>query len=182
MGKRTPLNTLGTAFLAIGAEGAGTHMLRDFLVAAGCNWRQTDESIKFYYDFNGVEYPFVFHRSLPHAGRLEDLTEIVYEFEKAGAWPWILFIVRDGYCTSQSLVSRASEKRLHDLINFDVVSFQKEAVAAIGKVANMSGDFDLITYEAFCLQEGYRRWLVDRWGLAYPEDFEIKFANEKYYE
>jgi len=39
-----------------------------------------------------------------------------------------------------------------------------------------------ITYEAFCLHPGFRKWLfVERLGLVEP-DIEIKYANPKYYE
>lgn len=48
---------------------------------------------------------------------------------------------------------------------------------------NHSDEFTYVTYEAFCLSDGFRRWLFEeRLQLPYPADFEIKYANEKYYQ
>ena len=171
-----------SVFIVVGSEGTGTHMLRDFLVAAGCSWRQEDESIQPEYDFRGVDHPFVFHRSIPHAGKIDNLGSIIDSSRSFGVQPWLLFIVRDGNAAAQSVERRDPDRNFDRLYFNSYYSLQRQALATVGKVAGNTMGFDLITYEAFCLQEGYRRWLVDRWGLTYPEDFEIKFANDKYYE
>ncbi len=53
----------------------------------------------------------------------------------------------------------------------------RKAIHVIGNLI----DPIYITYEAFCLEPGFRKWLfVERFGLSEP-NIEIKYANSKYY-
>lgn len=173
---------MNNAFVVVGTEGAGTHMLRDFLVAAGCHWRQGDESPTDSYNFKGVEFPFVFHRSVPHAGMIVNLPALIYDLRRHGGEPWILAIFRDSHATEKSISWRDPERDFGGFRFDNYYDQQRLVFTVLGNAAHWSVNWDTLTYEAFVNQEGYRRWLVDRWGLAYPKEFEFYDGNEKYYK
>lgn len=170
-----------TAFIATGAEGTGTHMMRDFFVAAGCNWRQSDESPRPDIDMSGIKLPYVIHRSIPHAGTTPNFLQLISELRRVPSWPWAVFMVRDGHAAAESVKHRDPTREFSGEYFNSYYSQQRRALGVIGEIVGWTMGFDVVSYEAFCLQEGYRRWLTKRWELEYPESFEIKFANEKYY-
>lgn len=167
------------AFFVLGAEGSGTNMLRDALVAAGCSWKQGHESYQDDYHFEEMESPFVFRRSLPHAGEWPDLEKNIDSLIKADFYVHVLFIIRDFFATASSVVRRDYQRDLDTCY-----SNQQKMLTFIGEVAYFDRSIiTYITYEAFCLNEGFRKWLFEeRLGLPYPADFQIWYANDQYYK
>lgn len=166
------------AYFVLGSEGSGTHCLRNALIEAGCHWEQWHEAYQKNYKFREMKSPFVFRRSLPHAGRWPNIRNIVNAMENAGFDVHILFTIRDFNATAKSVIRRGyqgSEK--------DCYYNQTGAIIQVGEfLAHHHAEFTGVNYEAFCLSEGFRKWLFnDRLGLPYPENFEIKYGNDKYY-
>lgn len=173
------------AFMTLGAEGSGTTMLTEALVAAGCHWEQWHESHHDDYKFDKMSSPFVFHRSLPHAGIWPDLEKILLDLHLADFRIHILFILRDWNATKKSVLAR-DPSRSEGIVE----RFQNESLFVIGNLfpANPSCklgirfDFTYITYTAFVTSEGFRRWLFEeRLGLPFPADFVVENQNLKYY-
>lgn len=166
------------AYFVLGSEGSGTHCLRNALIEAGCHWEQWHEAHQDNYKFGEMESPFVFRRSLPHAHIWPNIRNIVDAINFAGFEVHVLFTIRDFNASAKSVLRRNNLKREEDCFYN-----QKEAIVAIGDfVRHHHATFTYVVYEAFCLSEGFRKWLFnDRLGLPYPENFEIKYANDKYY-
>lgn len=154
------------AFLVVGPEGSGTYLLWEALASAGCGI-DIEERPELY----TVRY------SLPHAHEWPDLLDITGEIEERGYSIQPLIILRDYYCTIMSVLRRDKD------ISFPAVELNmSNALWKIGQLASNYPYTIYITYEAFCQNERFRRWLFcNRLGLSEP-DIEIKYANEKYYE
>ena len=167
------------AYFILGSEGSGTHMLRNALIEAGCSWKQEHESHLDNYKFEEMKSPFVFRRSLPHAGRWPNLRYLVATMQQAEFDVHILFTIRDFNASAKSVI-----RRDYQGTEYDCYHNQREAIVSIGEfLGYYPAKFTYITYESFCLSEGFRKWLFnDRLGLPYPENFEIKYGNDKYYE
>jgi hypothetical protein len=110
-------------FFVVGAEGSGTYMLTEALVKAGCFWRQGHESHLEDYRFDKVPSPFVFHRSLPHAGEWPDLRVIVPQAKEAFDEFYLLYIFRDFYATQQSVLNRDPSRDPHEIFAHQVDAF-----------------------------------------------------------
>lgn len=166
------------AYFILGSEGSGTHMLRNALIEAGCNWQQGHESYQINYKFDEIESPLVFRRSLPHAGRWPNIRNIVYAMENTGFKIHILFTIRDFNASAKSTIQRGYQGTIDDCY-----FRQRNAIVSIGEfLVHHHAEFTYVTYEGFCLSEGFRKWLFnDRLELPYPKNFEIKYANPKYY-
>ncbi len=164
------------AYYVTGAEGSGTTMMTEALVAAGCHWEQRHESYQADHKFEDMPSPFVFHRSIPHAGVWSISIDYCGMLEAAGFDKVvILFMIRDINATNQSVIKRGGDSNLirHGSIYRQLGYYLDQ---------RPSHSFVPITYEAFCLSPGFRKWLFeDRLGLTNPVDFEIKFGNSKYY-
>jgi hypothetical protein len=148
----------------LGAEGSGTYMLANAIEAS-------DPDV------------FVLRRSYPHAGEWPKFNHLIQECRFRNFFEIdVLFIVRDFYATSQSVLRRDPDRELHILYGT-----QSAALADIGNsiirpfTGIFADDFTYVTYEAFVGSEGFRRWLFEeRLGLPYP-DFEVTDENSKYY-
>lgn len=160
------------AYFVVGPEGSGTNMLEEAFVSAGCYRDSKHASIQNLPDFSESESPLVFRRSLPHAGEMPDLFMCASLMMRAGFRPQPIAIFRDWNATVQSVLRRDPETRASV-----VEANMRKAIRAIGHMIEPI----YITYEAFCLEPGFRKWLfVERFGLMEP-DIEIKYANLKYY-
>ena len=84
-----------------------------------------------------------------------------------------ILILRDWYCTVRSVLRR-------DYVR----SFEKceqNMRNALERVSGIFPNLIYVTYEAFCQQPQFRRWLfVEKLGLPEPA-IQIKYANLKYY-
>lgn len=166
------------AYFVLGSEGSGTHCLRNALIEAGCHWEQWHEAHQDNYKFGEMESPFVFRRSLPHAHIWPNILNITEAMENADYGVHVLFTIRDFNATAKSVIRRD----YHGSKN-DCYYNQRKSIVALGDfLSHHHAEFTYITYEAFCLSEGFRRWLfTERLQLPYPENFEIKYTNENYY-
>lgn len=143
-------------------------MLEEAFVSAGCHRVSGTEP-----DFSESEPPLVFRRSLPHAGEWPHLMHYSALMMRAGFRTQPIIIFRDWNATVQSVLRRDPERRA-SVVEWNM----RKAIREIGSLI----DPIYITYEAFCLEPGFRKWLfVERFGLAEP-DIEIKYANLKYYD
>ncbi len=150
-------------------------MLAEAFVSAGCHYEPRHNSHLEDYEFEKMPDLLVFRRSLPHRGEWPYLNGIRTQMEQAKYAVWPIFIIRDWHCTVSSVMRRDPSRDINR-VRYD----------ARGAMANAFDDFgyDLVSvsYEAFCLDPKYRRWLfVDRFGLEESE-IEIAYANEKYYQ
>ena len=154
------------AFLVVGAEGSGTYMLWEALASAGCG-----------VDIEKNPENYAARRSLPHAGEWPDIVGWVWDVVKRNYEPYPIFILRDWYCTVRSITWRDASRDWEETEKNMVRAF-----ATMGAIAAEYHNSTYVTYEAFCLSEGFRRWLF-KTKLCLPEPtIEINFANEKWYE
>lgn len=168
------------AYFVLGSEGSGTHCLRNALIEAGCHWKQWHEAHQDNYKFGEIESPFVFRRSLPHAGVWVTSIDYCKMLHEAGFFTHILFCVRDAYATAKSVIRRDKTRTIEQSLANQQEAFRQTGVYLHN--LETPNKFTCIVYEAFCLSEGFRKWLFnDRLGLPYPENFEIKYGNLKYY-
>jgi hypothetical protein len=137
-------------------------MLENAFISAGCHQRNDDLSPD----------RVVIRRSLPHAGGWPDLWGLTAAILQAGYSVNPIVILRDWNATVQSVLRRDDTRTVEAIENN-----MRHALREIGSLI----DPIYVTYEAFCLQPGFRKWLfVERFGLAEP-DIKIKYANPKYY-
>lgn len=154
------------AFLILGPEGSGTYMLWEALASSGCG-----------IDISKRPENFTIRYSLPHAYTWPDLLKICRDLKSRSYEIQPLIILRDYYCTVRSVIRRDPERPWSD-----VEKNMARSLAEIGLIAERYRNTIYITYEAFCLSEGFRRWLFkSKLGLPEPK-IEINFANEKWYE
>ena len=164
------------AFFVIGPEGSGTNMLAEAFVSAGCHYNPAHNSHLDDYEFEKMPDLLVFRRSMPHAGEFPLLGAIVHDMKRAGYEIYPIVIIRDWYCTIQSVLRRDSER-----LNVLVEDSMRVGLFQIFDEFFVD-DLICVSYESFCLHPEFRRWLfVDRLGLKEPT-IEIKYANDKYYE
>ena len=166
-------------------EGSGTYMLRNALVAAGCFADGRTDGIHEDYKFETMPDLLAVRRSYYHGGRRPDLKAVFSQLIVRDYRVVILFITRDSYATARSLLARLPTSDETTLNN--CLSSQEESFLRIAEFWSAYRDFPakfiMVSYEAFCLTPGYRKWLFeDMLRLTNPVDFEIKYANDKYYE
>lgn len=164
------------AYYVTGAEGSGTTMMTEALVAAGCHWEQWHEGLYDDYRFEDMPSPFVFHRSIPHAKLWSTSIDYCGLLQDASFAVCMLFMTRDVNAANLSIEKRGGRSNLH---------LHREIYRQLGLYLNSVSQFEFVpvSYEAFCLSPGFRKWLFEeRLGLTNPVDFEIKYANEKHYE
>ena len=65
------------AFFVLGAEGSGTNLLAEALVLAGCHEDPRHRVYMDDYEFEKMPDLLMFRRSLPHAGRWENIEGII---------------------------------------------------------------------------------------------------------
>lgn len=159
------------AYFVVGSEGSGTNMLEEAFVSAGC-YRDSKHASGFHPDFSESRNPLVFRRSLPHAGRWHPLMRYSALLLRAGFRVQPIIIFREWNATVQSVLRRDPETRA-SVVEWNM----RKAIREIGNLI----DPIYITYEAFCLEPGFRKWLFARFDLPDPQ-IEIKYANPKYYE
>ena len=161
------------AFFVIGPEGSGTNLLAEAFVSAGCHYNPAHNSHLDDYEFEKMPDPFVFRRSMPHAGKWPRLGILEHKMTRAGFDVETILILRDYYCTIQSVIKRDPKR------GFREAELNMQSV--IRDIGWQIPDVIYVTYESFCLHPEFRRWLfVDRLGLKEPT-IEIKYANPKYY-
>jgi len=161
------------AFFVLGAEGSGTNMLAEALVSAGCYEDPRHRQYMDDYEFEKCPDLLMFRRSLPHRGEWPDVDLMISKMVQAEYFVEYLVIFRDSECVYRSVKRRDPDRYPKDIL-FNLVK-------AVDYISNILHDAHLISYEAFCLDPAYRKWLfVDRLGLKEPT-IEIKYANPKYY-
>ncbi len=155
-------------------------MLWEALQAAGCSAKGWHNGEHVDYAFDIMPDLFTFRRSLPHNDIWPALGHINHQLEEAGYRVTMLAITRDLFATYKSTLRRSNYA-------FGVSKTLDNSRKAFMKIydrlnAPESGEIFNISYESFCLHPGYRKWLFENiLNLTNPVDFEIKYANEKYY-
>lgn len=166
-----------TAFIVLGLEGAGTYMMHNALVESGC--------INFDVEYKpkGVEslgVDVAIRRSFPHAGKWPMWKWLDYRCREAGYATVLIWIIREPNAQVQSVLRRDPARNIIDLLE-NQKSFFKD-MSEIAHYSRKEPAWVVVTYSAFIHSEGFRRWLFEeRLGLPYPEDFEVRDENIKYY-
>ncbi len=151
-------------------------MLAQAFQSAGCHWESWHNGIHDDYRFGEMPDPLVFRRSIPHAGKIPEFAEIRGDMELAGYSVQAIFIFREWNATIKSVLRRDPQRNIA-ILEGRIRHGLFRAIKAF-----MLWGFIYVTYEAFCLDENFRRWLfVERFGLKEPE-IEIAYANQKYYK
>ena len=145
------------AYFVIGLEGSGTYMLHNAIALS-----QDDNLI-------------VNRFSIPHAHIYPDIVEEVTRIEHDGYNVFIIFIIRSADACLKSVMCRDPEKELNMRDYYDRLSYLCRFIMIYFDMC------EVITYEAFVLDETFRRAFFDRIGVSYPEDMEFYNGNEKYY-
>ncbi len=172
-----PRQRIRHCFLVVGPEGSGTRMMTDALISVGC----FEEVVHYNARKEPSIYPhrqrIVFRRSLPHSSPEQDavwpdlkaLRQMVEYFDYQ-VQP--ILMIRDWHAMISSQNARAW--------------FTEDAAAniqrAIRTVTDQLPDFIPVTYEAFCLSEGFQETLFTKYlGLPATPPIQIWYANDKYY-
>ena len=162
------------AFFVIGAEGSGTRMMTRALTLAGVvedydKWDFGNQP-----DFN-VDHPLiVVHRSLPHGQAWPDLRKIERSLFAAKYQVIPVLMIREINATVQSQIKRGYVDTYTD--------GEKKVRWALSTAVNQLPNFIFVSYEAFCLSDGFRKWLfTERFQLPETTINTSWFANEKYY-
>jgi len=162
------------AYFVMGAEGSGNHMMAEALRSSGCF---EDERHGLYmedYEFEKMPDLFVFWRSLPHAYRFPDLIEMKAQLEVAGFEVVPILMIRDWYCTMQSVIRRNYQHDPH-LVQSNMRMALRVSIEAF------PDSLTYVSYESFCHHSEFRAWLFEqRFGLPAPTSG-IFYSNPRYY-
>jgi hypothetical protein len=146
-------------------------MMAEALVSAGCYYDDKYREV----DFSGLPDLIVARRSFPHHGEWVDAGRIIHGMWSAQYKTHVLFMVRDWNATRYSIMQRRKGLPYH-IVEKNMVFAMEQwfYIPTQNKV--------YVSYEAFCLSPGFRKWLfTERLGLPEPT-IEIKYGNNKYYE
>jgi len=167
------------AYFVLGPEGSGTHMMTDALREAGCYEKPEhgNDPLNFNYKFHKMPDLFVMRRSLPHAHQWSNIGMIEMKMRNQGRFKvFPILMIRDWNATVRSVMRRDGRRKYHRCE-------QNMRLAMFMAMTTFPRTLIYVTYEAFCLSEGFRKWLFnDKLELPYPEEFQIHYANEQYYK
>lgn len=167
------------AFFVLGAEGSGGHMMTDALMKAGCyeNPAHGGYPPDGNYRFHEMPDLFVIRRSLPHAHQWPNIGIISLKLRNQGRYKvYPILMLRDWNATINSVIRRDGRRKAH-------ICEQNMRMAIFMASSTFPRTLIYVTYEAFCLSEGFRKWLFnDKLELPYPEEFQIHYANNQYYD
>lgn len=165
-------------FFVMGPEGSGTHIMTQALYTSGA--QEVLQGVRSY-DSNYAHLTSGFpdlvsmQRSLPANGRWANLAYAKSSFTRDGYEVFPLFMTRDFNATIQSQIRRGTVANVKEA--------QKNICRAFFEVASVFWDeFIPVSYESFCANTGFRRWLFAE-KLELPEPtITIVDGNRKYYE
>lgn len=162
------------AYFVMGAEGSGNHMMAEAFRSSGCFEDKRHGLYMEDYEFEQMPDLFVFWRSLPHAGRFPNLTKMKTQLETAGFEVVPVLMLRDWYCTMQSVIRRGYQHDPHQVQANMRMALQLSIKAFPDSLVYVS-------YESFCHHPEFRAWLFEeRFGLPAPR-LQIFYANPRYY-
>jgi len=168
------------AFIILGLEGAGTYMIQNALVEAGCGRNdRLDREPPDYLALSQFDGDIVIRKSFPHAGHWPRWNDLFRRCELTKHEVFIIWVIRSSHAQIQSVLRRDPKRYVHHLHDYQA-NYYKE----LSTIEDYSIDYEVITYSAFVHSEGFRRWLFEeRLGLPYPEDFEVLTdRNSQYYQ
>ena len=169
------------AFIILGLEGAGNYMLQNAFVEAGCvRSDRLDRIPSDIQALNELEGNIVIRKSFPHANLFPLWSWLDYRCRDAGYITHLIWIIREPNAQKQSILNRDPNRDPLTLF-YNQKKFYKD-LGSMSDYGSDAPDWLVITYEAFCTSEGFRRWLFEeRLQLPYPEDFEVYDGNSQYY-
>lgn len=153
-------------YLVIGPQSSGTRMMTRALILSGCTEMESIDGCE---DLNTV----VIHRSIPDAGKWPKLINIELVFRRMGYYVQPIIMTRDWNAICQSQVNRK-------YVN-DIEQAQAEIQEAY-RMATQTSDFIMVSYEAFCLNVEYRKWLFEDKLILPDSPIEIIYGNDQYYK
>lgn len=166
------------AFFVLGPESSGTRMMARALVLSGCHEEDAlDNVVTYPGPIEGVldDTPdlMVFHRSLPHQWVWVDLRAHFHSFTQNCYDVTPILMVRDFNATVQSQLKRGFVQSEADA--------EYNICKALWLVSSTFPRFIPVTYEAFCGNIDFRRWLFEE-KLELPmTTIQIYEANGQYY-
>ena len=162
-------------FFVVGSEGSGTYMLAEALIAAGCEYIDTETDLRRALMMPGRSDNVVIRRSIPHRGEFIDLYTVASIANLAGYRIQAIAIFREPNATCHSVYRRAKTKR-NDVY--------ENMMGAMTCISELSMGFSVlpITYEAVVGSWNFRYWLFEKYcGLKYPEGYKFYDGNSKHY-
>lgn len=194
------------AFLVLGAESSGTHMLTDLLISAGCAghsgdhtdwlidkthladspnlpWKSklpTDQQpwdTKIPFDQNQI----VWRLSAPHGGEWPQIRDIAEQLRANGYLPQAVVIVRDQYPTIQSQLKWHHKNNYPDAQQ----SIQLAYTHIFKELAEGDVSYSVTTFESLTGEPKAAERLLEQLELKVPADYDfskIKDANSKWFQ
>lgn len=167
-------------YFVVGAESSGTRLMTKILIEAGCKGEDTHQQTFDKKPFPKPKQNIIFRRSVPHAGEMPDINNIIQRFRTSNYNPFIIVTVRDWYTIKKSQVKNNHVKNENEaLVNLNKIypyifnAIQKQNVPHI-----------IVTYESIT-----QRWetinnILDYLDLPKIEknQIEIYDGNKKWYK
>lgn len=163
------------SFFVVGPESTGTRMLMRALILSGAYEDNDKWDVGNSPDFMDITADTIaVHRSLPHGQNWPDLQDLLVAIRKGGYEVIPLMMTRDINATMKSQVKR------------DYVINERHALLRINTayeiIMRNLHKVTPVSYEAFCFNENFRKWLFVE-HLNMPETpIQIWEGNSQYYK
>lgn len=178
------------AFLVVGPESCGNHLVTEILIAAGCigdtgqqNSFETDPGPpdqrpqRWDTETPTDQDPIVWLRSMPHGGQWPDLDGILRALQEHGYAVTGVVTVRDWHGAVRSQVERTHVKRPSVAKGHLRIAYQN----IFGPFAELSVPYIVTTYEALVNVPGAQAWLCEELGLKPGPWVRTWNANGRHY-
>ena len=192
------------AFLVLGPESSGTHLLTRLLIQAGCQgstgghapWqiekRELDDADEKPWESElptdtqrwdrtppTDQDPIVWRRSVPHGGNLPEITAMIDGLQQNNYAVHAVVVVRDQYAMSQS---QWKWRHISDPDQADA-QIQLALTHIFKQLTLAETEFTITTYEALVHYPGARQRLLAKLGLnSEAQDVQVIDGNRKWYQ
>jgi len=193
------------AFLVLGPESSGTHMVTDLLISAGCaghsgehiDWQankielDSNEEAPWQSDLPTDQQPWdvslpedeqliVWRFSFPHAGRWPNLGETISHLRRKKYQVQAVVVVRDQYATLRS------QLKWRHSVDFQTAeqSIQGALLRIFSQLSDNDISFSVTTFESLVNYPGAPNLLLEQLELPAPEgdqSIDLQDANLKWY-
>ncbi len=158
------------AYLVLGAESSGNHLVTDLLVEAGCmgnsgfggDWQDqsstqiADDTQPWDLRFPKDEDPIVWRRSVPHLRKYPDIASMVQRLRKRDYSVTGFVVVRDRHAVARSQVHRGHVESLEE----SVANIQSAYRHIFRHVEMADLDYEMVSYESLVQSaEARKLWL-----------------------
>jgi hypothetical protein len=181
------------AYLVLGPESSGTHLVADILVNAGCqghsgnhcDWRAETAPAGVSYDDQPWDHeepvdqtPIVWRRSVPHGGEWPDIVGWINRLQNSAYQVSVVVVVRDWHATIQSQLKWGHVKTRAKA----EMSLWTAYMYIFEGLKRAKAPFVVTTYEALVNYPEAQDGLLEELGLDLPEKRpEVWDGNAKWY-